>query len=161
MWFKTLPGYKKAKAADYLPILRHCLPFLFEGLEPKGAFAAIAAFGAVLADIFEASCDIEDDAATTQENVERLQALKMRHIEAICVLEREIPESEFSIYLHESVHLCDLIYRWNSVRNWWCFLTERFVGFVKKFVHNRFLAIQSLVSSVPFFYVYFAYLIYN
>ena len=64
----------------------------------------------MLADIFEieASCDIEDDAAMTQENVERLQALKMpgkneTYRSNICVLEREIPESEFSIYLHESV----------------------------------------------------------
>ena len=73
-------------------------------------------------------------------------ALKLKLVEAACTMERHIPETELSIWLHETMHLCDLIHRWNSVRNWWCFLTERFVGFIKKFVHNRWLAIESLVS---------------
>jgi hypothetical protein len=30
-----------------------------------------------------------------------------------------------------------MVQRWNSVRNFWCFLTERFVGWLTNFIHDR------------------------
>lgn len=65
----------------------------------------------------------------------------------MCKLEGFLPESEWSIFTHCTLHLADMIGYWNNTRNYWCFTCERFVGYCKKFVHNRSLAVENLVRE--------------
>ena len=64
---------------------------------------------------------------------------------ALFKLERDFPGTELSIGIHELVHVPDFLWRWNSVRNYWCFVVERLVGFMKSFVKNRSLSVENMV----------------
>ena len=72
-------------------------------------------------------------------------SIKTNLILALCSIEATFPASELSYFVHEIVHLADFLFRWNNVRNYWCFVCERFVGYVKGFVKNRHLALENLV----------------
>jgi len=85
-----------------------------------------------LRDLLHATCDADDPEA-----LPTLKALKLATIRALCRWSRDVPGTEHTIVIHELVHICDMVYRWNSVRNFWCFLTERFVGYIIGFIHNR------------------------
>ena len=87
--------------------------------------------------------DADDEAIKLQES----RALHLQTIEALCVLERDFPKTELSIFVHEILHVPEFIYRWNSVRNYWCFATERYVGWMKRFVKNRSLSVENMVHS--------------
>ena len=69
------------------------------------------------------------------------------NIEALCNIERIIPATELSVLLHIMVHVPDMVHRWNSVRNFWCFFGERCMGFFIRFIKNRDLAIENIVST--------------
>jgi hypothetical protein len=104
------------------------------------------------------SCDYNaHDEEKSEEAQDRCMALKKRLVLALCELERCLPESEFSIFLHEVVHVADFLFRWNNVRNYWCFITERFVGYVKGFVKNRHLVLENLVQTNNVHIMYTSY----
>ena len=101
--------------------------------------------------ILDATADYDPD-AEQDEALEKTRALHLKAIEALCLLERDFPLSELSIFVHEIVHVPEFVYRWNSVRNFWCFTTERFVGWMKGFVKNRSLSVENMVPPpLPFF----------
>jgi hypothetical protein len=79
-----------------------------------------------------ATCDADDPEA-----VPAIRALKLATIRALCLWSKDVPKTAHAIVIHELIHICDMIYRWNNVRNFWCFLTERFVGYIIGFIHNR------------------------
>ena len=64
---------------------------------------------------------------------------------ALVLLERDFPGTELSIAIHELIHMPDFVLRWNAVRNYWCFVVERLVGFMKTFVKNRSLSVENMV----------------
>ena len=122
--------------------------------EKTDSFLSIAAS---IATLMDATCDYvpwDDDAS--EANVRRLRRVQDAH--AACMAECELhwPESEFPIFLHETIHMCDTIMYWNSPRNYWCFLTERFVGYCKGFVKNRRFPVANVVrtSLFPSHYVH-------
>ena len=98
----------------------------------------------VLNAILDATADYDpnnpDDYALSE-----TRALHLQTIEALCLLERDFPLTELSIFVHEILHVPEFIYRWNSVRNYWCFASERFVGWMKNFVKNRSLSMENMV----------------
>jgi hypothetical protein len=73
--------------------------------------------------------------------------LRLRVIEAMCECERIMPSTELSVLFHILIHLPDMIERWNNVRNFWCFFGERCMGFYIRFIKNRDLAIENIVSA--------------
>ena len=83
-------------------------------------------------DLLHATCDADDPEA-----VPTIRALKLATIRALCQWSRDVPKTAHAIIIHELLHICDMVYRWNNVRNFWCFLTERFVGYIIGFIHNR------------------------
>lgn len=85
-----------------------------------------------LAALLHATCDADDPEAITT-----LKELKLKTTRALCCWARDVPKTEHTIVIHELVHICDMVYRWNNVRNFWCFMTERFVGYIIGFIHNR------------------------
>jgi hypothetical protein len=68
------------------------------------------------------------------ENRDGLDLLQVQVIEALCLCEAELPATELSVLFHTLVHATDGIYRWNNVRNYWCFFSERSIN------HNIMLA---------------------
>lgn len=100
----------------------------------------------ILNDLLDATADVDDDTDEDQALAES-RSLHMKAIEALCLLERDFPLTELSIFVHEILHVPEFIYRWNSVRNYWCFATERFVGWMKKFVKNRHLSVENMVCA--------------
>ena len=64
------------------------------------------------------------------ENRDELDLLQVQviAIEALCLCEAELPATELSVLFHTLCHATDGIYRWNSVRNYWCFFGERSIN---------------------------------
>jgi hypothetical protein len=85
--------------------------------------------------------DSDDDNTT-----ETCRTIKTAVARALFKLERDFPGTELSIGIHELIHVPDFLWRWNSVRNYWCFVVERLVGFMKKFVQNRSLSVENMVT---------------
>ena len=54
-----------------------------------------------------------------------MEQLKLRVVELLRVYEQGAPKSNLPRILHILIHVPDAIYRWNSVRNMWCFFNER------------------------------------
>jgi hypothetical protein len=68
-----------------------------------------------------ASCDVDDPEAEGL-----LGLLKSKVINLVCHYERYFPRSEICRVSHFTLHVIDMVHRWNNVRNFWCFLTERY-----------------------------------
>jgi len=146
--FDTIPGHAKMKAATWIAVLRFHVPYLLYGVEDKLVREALLIISEVLRDVLAATCDFDpEDEVTTQEQTDKCNALKTKIVLAMVELERRLPSSEMSYFVHEIVHIGDFIFRLNNVRNYWCFVCERFVGYVKGFVKNRHLALESLVRT--------------
>jgi len=146
--FDTIPGHAKMKAATWVAVLRFHVPYLLYGVEDKLVREALLIISEVLRDVLAATCDFDpEDEVTTQEQTDKCNALKTKIVLAMVELERRLPSSEMSYFVHEIVHIGDFIFRLNNVRNYWCFVCERFVGYVKGFVKNRHLALESLVRT--------------
>ena len=83
----------------------------------------------------------EERAGTT------VSELKTRLTEALCGIEAVLPTTDLPVILHVLLHVPDCVYRWNNVRNWWCFFGERCMGGLIRFVHNRDLACENIVTA--------------
>ena len=63
--------------------------------------------------------------------------------------------SELTPCIHWIIHAAgELAPRWNNVRNFWCFLSERFVGWMKTFIKNRCLALPNMVPNFVYVNVF-------
>jgi hypothetical protein len=58
---------------------------------------------------------------------EDLEKVRRQLIEAACLMESVLPKTELAPLFHILMHVPDMIYRWNHVRNFWCFFGERYV----------------------------------
>ena len=52
--------------------------------------------------------------------------MDLKIIELLIVYERGVAKSELPPVIHLLIHVPEAIYRWNSVRNMWCFTNERY-----------------------------------
>jgi hypothetical protein len=135
-------------------VLRTCLPHIFEGIGVPETMDRVLKLASSIAEIMDATCDyVPWDATTSAANVERVRRLHYAHAAIIAECELHLPASEFPIYLHETIHLCDTIMYWNSPRGYWCFLTERFVGYCKGFVKNRRFPVANVVNHSHYVYI--------
>ena len=148
--FKTIAGKRKPNTADWLMFLRSCVPYVMGDAGPVHPREAYMAMIDVLNAFLEGKSDYDPD-EDPEEAKQEMRRLHVQTIEALCLLERDFPLTELSIFVHEILHVPEFIYRWNAVRNYWCFVTERFVGWMKSFVQNRSLSIENMVPL----YVYF------
>ena len=97
--------------------------------------------------LMDATCDYDRwKPEVTEANRRRIHRLHHAHLVCLAHAEKEWPESEFAIYLHETIHLSETIAYWNNSRNYWCFVTERFVGYMKGFVKNRRFPVANVVT---------------
>jgi hypothetical protein len=148
--FKTIAGKRKSTTADWLTFLRSCVQYTLGNAGPVHPREAYKRMIDVLNDLLDAISDFDPEADEEEARAE-MRRLHLKTIEALCILERDFPWTELSIFVHEILHVPEFIYRWNSVRNFWCFAAERFVGWMKRFVHNRSLSVENMV---PFLYLF-------
>ena len=76
-------------------------------------------------------------------------------MESLCKFENVIPPTELCVMLHVLLHVPDMVYKWNSMRNYWSFFGERTMGYFIRFIHNRDLAAENIVTA----YTRFRYLL--
>jgi len=145
--FNTMTHRRKPKAHDWLLLLRSCIPYTFYQVGPSRPRVAFQAMIEALQLLLHATADYDptdaDDTAT-----ETCRTVRTKVAHALFKLERDFPGTELSIAIHELIHVPDFLWRWNSVRNYWCFVVERLVGFMKKFVQNRSLAVENMVMHI-------------
>ena len=92
------------------------------------------------------SC-ISATSAFDSENREVIDKVKETVVEALCVAEALFPKTEMAVMFHVLMHIPDGIYRWNNVRNFWSFFGERCMGWLIRFIHNRDLAVENIVTA--------------
>jgi hypothetical protein len=73
--------------------------------------------------------------------------MKLAVVHALCKCEAEFPVTELAVMFHALLHVPDCIYRWNSVRNFWSFFGERCMGYFIRFIHNRDLAAENIMTA--------------
>ena len=106
----------------------------------------------VLNGIYSLTADYDPEAVDADEYLQECHALQTRAAEALTMFERDFPSSELTPCIHWIIHCAgELVPRWNNMRNYWCFLSERFVGWIKTFVKNRALALPNTVR--PYIHV--------
>jgi hypothetical protein len=120
------------KAADALRMQTEAGKYWFHDMLPPTQQKIFQDMQQLQLDLMGTTCDYNDETA-----IENLGAMKLRVIRGLCKWARYVPETEHAIIVHEFVHICDCIYKWNSPRNYWAFVTERFVGWLTNFIHNR------------------------
>ena len=76
--------------------------------------------------------------------------LKYRIIEALCFFEKEFPITKMVSQFHNLIHVPETILRWNHVRNYWAFFSERCVGWLTNFIHNRKDPAVNLINSYSY-----------
>jgi hypothetical protein len=115
-------------AHDWLKILGPALQYILKGIGGnKDAIGAILGLMDVLKKVTEATSDMPWDEVEVDHDTPRL---KRELILALARYELCVPQSEHTYMLHLSMHLPDAIHRWNSVRNFWAFFSERYILFV-------------------------------
>jgi len=146
--FKTIEGQRKPKVIDWLTFQRTCVDYAFFDVVPTKCKTAFYAMVDALNDIMDATADYDPDAEDKKEYLREVEELQVQVVRALVLFERDFPRTEMTPCIHWIVHPAkELIPRWNNVRNYWCFLTERFVGWMKSFVHNRALAVENMVRG--------------
>jgi hypothetical protein len=145
-----MEGRRKPKIADWLMFLRSAVPYCFFETGPHRPREAFKEMIEALLLILDATADYDPtDPETTTHTCRVLRAKVAR---ALFKLERDFPTTELSIAIHELIHIADFLFRYNAVRNFWCFVVERLVGFMKTFIKNRSLAVENLVHITHLFY---------
>ena len=132
-WFRTdLNVYTKPselKLHDWMQLLLWGGEYVFHDLYPDhpGRMEALYSFITVIRrlNIIISIPDIDED----DDEDPGLEELKVDVINALALCEREFPDTELSVLFHVIVHMPNCIHRWGSVRNFWCFWTERCVAF--------------------------------
>jgi hypothetical protein len=140
---------RKPKAADWLAFLRSAVPYVFYEVGPSRPRVAFKAMIDALLLLLDATADYDpsDDGADNPAT-DTCRAARKAVAKALFLLERDLPGTELSIAIHELIHVPDFLWRWNSVRNYWCFVVERLVGFMKQFVKNRSLSVENMVTHM-------------
>ena len=103
--------------------------------------AALHGLLAVCNKLLQTSSDFQSD------NRDRIDALKVQVVEALVQCESVLPVTELPVMFHILLHVPDCIYRWNSVRNYWSFFGERMMGYIIRFIHNRDLAAENIMTA--------------
>jgi hypothetical protein len=138
-----MEGRRKPKVADWLMFLRSAVPYTFYQVGPARPREAFREMIAALQHLIDATADYDpEDPDAASHTCRTARTMVAR---ALVKMERDLPGTELSIAIHELIHVPDFLWRWNSVRNYWCFVVERLVGFMKTFVKNRSLSVENMV----------------
>jgi len=146
--FSTIEGQRKPKVVEWLTFQRTCVDYAFYNVVPERCRAAFFSMVGVLNEILHVTADYDPEAEDKKEYLRDCEELQVRVVKAMVLFERTFPRTELTPSTHWIIHpAAEMVPRWNNVRNYWCFLNERFVGWMKTFVHNRHLAVENMVRA--------------
>jgi hypothetical protein len=112
------------KCHDWKQLLQWAAGYVLHDILPPRFEKAFFDLAAVLAKILEATSDIELGEEYSADKA--MEALKEEAVRALMAVEATVPLTDVGpIVFHIIPHVVDAIYRWNSVRNFWAFFTER------------------------------------
>lgn len=118
---KVCTAASTLKAHDWFLLIQSAGYYLLEGIFPPGSNELVS-----LHMILDAcALCLNATSAADSENREHIDFVKKEVIEALCVLEANLPRTELAVMNHVLLHVPDAIYRWNAVRNFWNFFGER------------------------------------
>lgn len=127
-WFRTdLAVYSKPsqfKLHDWLQLALCCGDYILHDLFPMypERMGALYSLFAVVREVVNCTSVAGDD----DDDDDKLARLRVQLLEAVCLCEVHLPCTELSVLFHVLIHFPDCIHRWNSIRNFWCFWTERY-----------------------------------
>ncbi len=113
------------QTADWQHFLQYCDPYAFAGIFEEPFATSYFQFTNVYRILIsaESNTDESDEAADAS-----CRAMETTIAESLSSFERFWPQVLFSgPVLHTLIHYPRFIYRWNSVRNYWCYFNERSV----------------------------------
>ncbi len=128
---------------DWIQLVQTAGDYVLGGLfshDPRKE-KALHSLVAVCNSILQTSSDYKSD------NRDQIDKLKVMVVEAIVLCEMVLPKTELPVMLHVLLHVPDCMYRWNSVRNFWSFFGERCMGYIIRFIHNRDLAAENIMTA--------------
>jgi hypothetical protein len=117
----------------------------------------------VVAELVEHVSDAAHDAKEEKASQQADDALQKRVVEALCQFGACVPATEHASVFHELLHVVQAVHRWGSVRNFWCYGTERsicahfiticahlfrFMGFLIRHIHSRKNPNASIVKGM-------------
>ena len=112
------------KTADWQHFLQYCEPYVFHGILPGDYATTLAMLTGVFRKILDLKCTTrqsDDDAKAVT------RALELECATALSAYEQVWPSVLMSgPVIHTLIHYPTFIYRWNSVRNYWCYYNERY-----------------------------------
>jgi hypothetical protein len=135
---KGFPGWCRAAATpfqragsnkchDWKMLLQWSAGYVLHDIVPVHMRRAFFGLLAVLTKILDATSDVDMDEEDSQDPV--LEALKLEAVLALIDVEETFPLTDVGpITMHIIPHVVEAIFRWNSVRNFWAFFTERYVS---------------------------------
>ena len=121
------------KAHDWLKIAEGSWRYLFydlfptdpEGPKEEALFAILTCLEKLIHAYSHDEVDDELNQVSAMSHTD-MPALKVETAELLSVFAKGIPKTELSPIFHIILHIPDAIYRWGSVRNFWCFWGERY-----------------------------------
>lgn len=114
---------------DWIQLMQSAGPYVLSGLYPTetGDFSKTD----VLLELVNV-CNLLLRAVSTAEDDDefhlQMDEMKARVVEALCKCEAVFPRTELCVMLHLLMHVPDVVYKWNSVSNFWSFFGERYGG---------------------------------
>ena len=138
---------KSMKAVDLVHLVESGLDYILEDLYPNEDIATtVQLLTETLRILLSATSDCQEDDASEANAFAKQQALKLTIIQNLSEIELFLPETELSEHLHDLIHFPDLIFRWNSVRNFWAFFSERLLAAQYTFFLNHIIHIIHILQ---------------
>ena len=140
------------KAHEWIKVAEGAWQYIFHGLyaEAPQQQESLNAFMSCLTAILQAysHADFPNDPPDRSSERTNMIELKNKVVNAMALFDRDFPASEKAIMFHILLHVPDFMYKWGSARNGWCFYSERVMGWLIRFVKNRDLAVENMVTCL-------------
>jgi len=110
--------------SDWQHFLQYCDPYVFQDILPEPYGNTYFQMTGIYRSILAFKCNVKQTEDEAKVQVKRLE----HEISAALVsFERTFPSALLSgPVIHTLVHYPAFMYRWNSVRNYWCYFNERY-----------------------------------
>jgi hypothetical protein len=118
------------KSADWIHLITTGMLHVLRPMLRGQAVGALDALVRIFRLVLEACSDRDPHVVAFPEDDEARRKNEMRRLKTkvarlLCAYERGAPLGNLPRIVHLLIHVPDLIFRWNSVRNMWCFFNER------------------------------------
>ena len=116
-------GYN-TKMHDWINLISSAGDYIFSDVYPGHEQRRRQELLHALQSLFSELLSLSSEHGDPRDAVDRT---KLKVAETLCMAEAVLPLTEMTAIFHILLHVPDAIYRWNSVRNFWCFFGERYL----------------------------------